>query len=289
MRKLVVTDVRVIPGDSAFLIDDGKTAILYDTGFAFTGVKLAENVKKVLGERTLDYIFLTHSHYDHALGSCYVKKVYPNAKVVAGEYAEQIFKKPSAKKLMRELDNKFAHTLGVESYLDLIDDLAVDVSVKDGDEIIAGDMRFIAVYLPGHTKCSFGFYMPENKLLLSCETIGVYWGQNTVIPSYLVGYQITLDSIARVEKMDIENIFIPHYGLLEKKETQKYLKLCKKSAKETAREVAELFKAQKTDEEIFQFFKNKFYFGQITEFYPKDAFELNTRITIALLKREIAL
>jgi hypothetical protein len=32
-----ITDVRVLPGDSGFLIDDGKTSILYDTGFAFTG------------------------------------------------------------------------------------------------------------------------------------------------------------------------------------------------------------------------------------------------------------
>ena len=38
-----ITDVRVLPGDSGFLIDDGKTSILYDTGFAFTGEQLAQN------------------------------------------------------------------------------------------------------------------------------------------------------------------------------------------------------------------------------------------------------
>ena len=31
MRPLTITDVRAIPGDSAFLIDDGQTAVLYDT------------------------------------------------------------------------------------------------------------------------------------------------------------------------------------------------------------------------------------------------------------------
>ena len=65
MHTIRITDVRPTMGDSAFLLDDGKTAILYDTGFAFTGPALAVNVKKVLGERSLDYIFLTHSHYDH--------------------------------------------------------------------------------------------------------------------------------------------------------------------------------------------------------------------------------
>ena len=88
---LKITDVRVVPGDSAFLLDDGRTAILYDTGFGFTGYGVAENVRRVLGKRKLDYIFLTHSHYDHALGSAYVAKRYPDVKVVAGEYARTIF------------------------------------------------------------------------------------------------------------------------------------------------------------------------------------------------------
>ena len=91
MHNLKITDVRANPGDSAFLINDGITAILYDSGFAFTGYAVADNIKSALGERTLDYIFLTHSHYDHALGSVYAKKYWPSAKVVAGEYATKIF------------------------------------------------------------------------------------------------------------------------------------------------------------------------------------------------------
>ena len=99
-----ITDVRCQKGDAAFLLDDGKTSILYDTGFGFTGYAIAENIKKVLGDRELDYIFLTHSHYDHALGSPYILRKYPTAKVVAGSYAEGIFKREGAKRTMKELD-----------------------------------------------------------------------------------------------------------------------------------------------------------------------------------------
>ena len=55
MTPITITDVRVFPGDGAFLLDDGKTAVLYDTGYAFTGSRIAENIRKVLGERQLDY------------------------------------------------------------------------------------------------------------------------------------------------------------------------------------------------------------------------------------------
>ena len=154
-----ITDVRVLPGDSGFLIDDGKTSILYDTGFAFTGERLAQNVQKILKNRQLDFIFLTHSHYDHALGSVYVKKLFPNAKIVAGSYASSIFKKDSAKKVMRDLDQKFAQKNGILEYEDLIDSLCVDIEVEDGDKIQCGQMLFTVVALPGHTKCSVGFYL----------------------------------------------------------------------------------------------------------------------------------
>ena len=45
MHNLTVTDVRAIAGDSAFLIDDGKTAILVDSGFGFTGDTVAAHVR----------------------------------------------------------------------------------------------------------------------------------------------------------------------------------------------------------------------------------------------------
>lgn len=286
VKSLKITDVRVNPGDSAFLIDDGKTAIMYDSGFAFTGYAVADKIKNILGDRELDYIFLTHSHYDHALGSVYALKYWPRAKVVAGEYAAKIFQKPTAKALMRELDRKFANKCGVGAYEDLIDELRVDVPVADGDVIKAGDLEFIALNLPGHTKCSIGYYCPEHKLLLGCETIGVFNGKDDVVPSYLVGYEMAIDSIKRVETLDVERILVPHYGLLDKAETEFYLKRAKESASATANEIVGMLKRGNSKAEIIDFFKNKFYHGYVKEIYPPDAMRLNTGIMIDLLSRE---
>jgi len=131
LKDIKVTDVREKKGDAAFLIDNGKTAIMYDSGFAFTGYAVADRVRSILGERPLDYIFLTHSHYDHALGSVYAKKYYPTAKVVAGEYAAKIFAKPSARSLMRELDGKYAKKCGVPKVISKLNRLNFADVVKD--------------------------------------------------------------------------------------------------------------------------------------------------------------
>lgn len=287
MHNIKITDVRAIEGDSAFLLDDGKTSILYDSGFAFTGYRVAEKIKEALGERKLDYIFLTHSHYDHALGSVYVKKIYPDAKVVGAQYAEKIFAKPSARKVMRELDNKFAQKCGVGEYEDLIDELCVDMQINDGDIINAGDMQFQAIWLAGHTRCSFGYYLAENKLLLGSETLGVYGGKGVVFPSYLIGYETTMNSIKKAEKMDIESILIPHYGAVCGDEAKEYIKLGKINAEQTAKQIAEILKNGGSDDEAFDFFKEKYYHGYIKDIYPEDAMALNTSIMVKLIRNEL--
>lgn len=285
--SVTITDVRAHPSDSAFLVDDGVTAILYDSGFAFTGYAVADKIRQALGTRKLDYIFLTHSHYDHALGSVYAKKYWPEAKVVAGEYAVGIFQKPSAKNVMRDLDRKFAVQCGVTEYEDLIDELHVDIPVRDGDVIRAGKMEFTVINLPGHTKCSVGFYLEKEKLLLSSETLGVYDGETLILPSYLVGYQMTLDSIGKVEALGVERILLPHFGLLSREKTQFYLDNARKSAVDTAASIVHILKSGGSKEDAVQFFKDTFYHGYVCDIYPIDAMELNTNIMVNLIEKEL--
>ena len=285
--SIKITDVRALKGDSAFLIDDGKTSILYDSGFGFTGFQVAENIKHELKSRSLDFIFLTHSHYDHALGSAYVLNRFKNAKVVAGEYAVKIFEKPTAKAVMRDLDRKFALKNGVSDYVDLTDNLTVHIALKDNDKIQAGDMEFTALNLTGHTKCSVGYYLESEKLLLSTESLGVYTEDGEVVPSYLVGYQMVIDSIKRVMSLGAERLLIPHYGVIEGDEVKAYLNKALKNATETADEIVKILKSGKSKEDAVNYFVSKFYKGKVKEIYPYDAMMLNTSITVDLIEKQL--
>lgn len=289
MREIHITDVRALPGDSAFLLDDGVTAILYDSGFGFTADRVADNVRAILGERPLDYIFLTHSHYDHALGSAYLRRHWPEVKVVAGAYAAGVFTRPGARAVMRELDRKFAAACGVSDYEDRVEELTVDISVEDGDRVRAGAMEFTVLHLPGHTKCSVGYYCPEARLFLSCETLGVYNGVDQVVPSYLVGYQMTLDAIDRVAELDIDQILLPHYGVIRGEEASFYQRRAKESAVETAAMLADCIRRGESREEAVACYRERFYHGYVKDVYPVDAMELNTGITVDLLIRELGL
>ena len=282
-----ITDVRCQKGDAAFLIDDGKTSILYDTGFGFTGYSVAENIKNCLGNRQLDYIFLTHSHYDHALGCPYIVRQYPCAKVVAGKYAVDIFKRDGAKRVMRELDSKFAERCGVIDYEFLGDELKVDIAVDEGDMVQTGDMTFEVINLPGHTRCCVAYYFEKEGLLLSNETLGVYDGEQTIVPSCLVSYADTIASMEKIEQLNVSSIVAPHLGLLNKTQTEYFLKNMKSTTQNAILNMLESIKSGLSDEEIIEQFKEEYWHGYIKEIYPEDAMELNTSITIRLIKNEL--
>lgn len=287
MTPITVTDVRAVPGDCAFLLDDGKTAVLYDTGFAFTGCRIAENIQSVLGSRSLDYILLTHSHYDHVLATPYITRLFPNAKVIAGEYAAHVFQRPSAKTIMRELDRKAAIKHGIEDYEDLIDQLKIDITVNDGDCIRCGDFAFDVIALPGHTRCSMGFYLRDHKLLLGSETLGVYFGNGTYLPFFLVGYQLTLDAFEKVKQLEIEKILLPHYGVADREEAEVYLENSETAVRETAQTMYSMLRAGNTSGEILAYFEERDYRENVKPTYPIDAFHLNTSIMIEQIRKEL--
>ena len=281
-----VTDVRALPGDSAFLLDDGRQAFLHDSGFAFTGSAVADNVRRVLGDRPLDKILLSHSHYDHALGAVYVQRAYPTAQITAGAYAAGIFAKPTARAVMRDLDRKCAAANGVFDYEDLIDDIHADLPLDDG--ACVPDTPFRVIAFPGHTKCSVGYYDAENGLLLSSETLGVCYGEDLYMPAFLVGYQMTLDAFARAKTLDVGAMLLPHYGLIGRAASAEFLERSEQSARDTADFILQLIKAGADDTEILSRYETAFYTDIICPVYPIDAFRLNTSLMIALVRRELA-
>ena len=287
--KLKITNSLGSVGGDCFLIRGKGANILVDSGFAFSAQKAADKIRKELGSEALSYILLTHSHYDHAMGVPALKKAFPGVKVIGSEYCDYILRKPTARKKMYEMDCKAATAYKNEPAADLTQLLGCDITLKDNEEIRLGEETVRAIALPGHTRCCMGYLFTEEKLLVSCETLGIYASNMRVFPGCLIGCQITLDSIERALQLGLDEILIPHSGILYKPDITAYLR---ESARVTA-ECRELILAAHGRGEDFdgivEQYKKHYYSREISKSYPEHALMANLRAQIPMFINEYAL
>lgn len=128
-----------------FLVENGK-AIVIDPGSSFEKtVKFAEGID-------IEYIFLTHCHYDHITCVNELREKY-NAKVCCTKECAENIKNPNVSLTLMGLGKKVT----IEA------DLILDEEFDFYGNIIK------VLKTPGHTSCSTVFFMGEN--LFSGDTI----------------------------------------------------------------------------------------------------------------------
>lgn len=283
---LPIKNCTAVHGSECFLIMTDSANILVDSGYGFCAKKTSENIKNHLGEKRLDHILLTHSHYDHAMGSAQIGLDYPDVTVIASEYCAAILEKPTAREAIGKMDRSAARVYGFEPAEDLTDRLRVDKTVKDGEEFVLGNHLVRAVALPGHTKCCMGYYFVNEKVMISCETIGLYAGFDTVLPGCLVGYRMTVDSCQKIRSLDMNEMLISHSGMLYGEDILRFLDKAEKSTDETMRFIVGAWKDGLDFDAIVAKFKEKYYSPDIARFYPEPALHANLKAQIPMFIKE---
>ena len=157
-----------------------------DCGMAYCGDTLVENIRRELGERPLDYVILSHTHYDHIGGLPYLRKAWPELISFGAEYGKKVLEKESALKQI-EIMSKSAWKLYAEQSekLDrpavLMEGLLIDRVVCEKDIISIGDKEIEIYETPGHTNCSLTFLLKPDGILFPSETVGVYACEGLII------------------------------------------------------------------------------------------------------------
>ena len=216
------------PAIPIFLMD-GVHPLIFDAGFAFLGEIYTGEIKKILGNRQVEHLFLTHAHFDHCGSVSILKKHFPLMKVIASKQAKDILGRPNAIKLIRVLNQateKIAEDIGMDAAsFDEFKSFEIDKTVKEGDILkISSGSNIRIIETPGHTSDCLSFYIQEKKILISSEAAGQPDLTGYIVSDCLLDYDQYFSSMKRLSLLDIEILCPGHLFVYTGDDAKKYLR-----------------------------------------------------------------
>jgi len=187
MMKVVRVVASEIGTNSYLLL--AKKPVVIDPG-TYPDVIL-NNLKKYTEPKKLEYIILTHFHYDHTTSTPIIKK------------------ETDTKILIHEKDAKFL-------------DFKPDKTLKGNEIIDLGDVKLKVIHTPGHTPGGICLYEPKSKSLFSGDTV---FPHGSIGRTDLHGGNLKdmLNSLKRLSELDIKTLY-PGHGEITSEDVEKQIK-----------------------------------------------------------------
>jgi glyoxylase-like metal-dependent hydrolase (beta-lactamase superfamily II) len=162
-----------VGGDSAFLLDA---------------------VRKYIEPKKIEYIFLTHSHFDHASAVSDWKSWFENVRVVLHREEYSLLKAQG-----------FASTVfGIK-----FKPFEPDVMVDGGEVFDLGEVKLEIIHTPGHSPGSVCLYERERKWLFSGDTVFPHGSFGRVDLPGGSSYKL-IESIKKLAQLDVHNLYPGH-------------------------------------------------------------------------------
>lgn len=171
-------NMMTLDGTNTWVLRDGDRSIVIDPGPLMH--RHLDAIQAVAGD--VQHVLLTHHHVDHS--------------EAAKEFGERVGAPVSA------LDP--AHVLGGEG-------------LRDGDVIATGDLEVHVIGTPGHTADSLTFFLPEERAILTGDTV---LGRGTSVVAHpdgnLGAYLDSLDRLRTLaDERDLQWIWPGHGPVIE--------------------------------------------------------------------------
>jgi len=190
---------------NVYLIMDERNALI-DAGTGFETKNLIKEIGKYT--RSIDYIILTHEHFDHCGGAAPLKRFF-GSKIAMHEDGSRI---------LEEGSNIYSSFFNAK-----FERAKVDIRLKGREIIDLGRIKLKVIHTPGHSPGSICLYDEKNKILFSGDTIFLYGGVGRT--DFYGGDKEKLkESIKKIARLNIESLY-PGHGEYAEKNASIHIKL----------------------------------------------------------------
>jgi glyoxylase-like metal-dependent hydrolase (beta-lactamase superfamily II) len=226
--------------------------VLFEAGFHCAGKLYEEGIRGVVDGRNPKILFLTHVHWDHCGATAYLKMVFPGLRVAASRRSAEIVKRPNAQALMKRLSQ---NVMPLVARIDGIDDtkliktpfepFEIDIIIEDGQVFDIGNGLTMQMFAsPGHTRDMFSYYIPEKRILIATEAVGVLDQANQVITEFLVDYDMYMASLKRLAALDVDILCQGHHFVFVNDDVKKFFDRSLDAAEDFQNDVRTLLKSE---------------------------------------------
>lgn len=187
----------VLFDSNIYLIEGSEKTALIDTGTGFGADATIDFLKKCIGKKTLDYVIVTHRHFDHVGGL---------GRIIE-EFSPEVFASEEDGTPLREGDSE--STLGTK-FGGKINPM--DITFFE-DKLDLGGHVLSPIGTPGHTVGSICVLDEVTKSLFSGDTLFVGGVGNTEHPTG--SFQQLIDSLKKLAKYDFRALYPGHGPFVE--------------------------------------------------------------------------
>ena len=208
--------------------------------------------------------------------------------VYASRHCSEILKRPNARKLMKELGTTARDLYDPGNTEEIIvDGLAADRVLADGDTVSLGKETVAAIETKGHTDCSMSYYLEPYRILFTSESTGLMETSEYVHTPILKSYDDAIVSMKKCRACGAEYLCLPHFGMLPKDFNETYWKMFEEACHEKLAFVRRMENGGLSEDEMVDEYMKKYWNPAKEQEQPIEAYLINARAVVKAIRRAL--